>query len=159
MQRGALRQDDLNMKLVKAILLASFIIFLTQALNAQTPPVNDAVFSVRSSAAYAEVMVRRTSLQADLEALLIDYKEEFSRVRMLRREIAVLDSAIEMLMRLPVGANGKMTSTLGKLIVRRAELETESAETMERYGEGHPEVRRAKKRVEVFERSIREILD
>jgi len=154
-----LRQDDLNMKLIKATFLVSFIIFLTQASNAQTPVGSEAVFSVRSSAAYAEIMSRRTSLQADLEALLLDYKEEFPRVRMLRREIAILDSAIETLMKLPISANGKMTATLGKLIVKRAELETESAETMERYGEGHPEVRRARKRVEVFDRSIREILD
>lgn len=147
------------MKAFKATLLLSLVIFTLNAARAQSTSASDAAFSVKSSAAYAEVMSRRTTLQADLEALLLDYKEEFPKVRMLRREIAVLDSSVEMLMKLPIGANGKMTSALGKLIVRRAELETESAEAMERYGEGHPEVRRARKRVEVFDRSIREILD
>jgi uncharacterized protein involved in exopolysaccharide biosynthesis len=148
-----------DMTTLKATLLATVVIFLTVGVQGQTMPEADVSGSVRSSAAYAEVMLRRTSLQADLEALLLDYKEEFPRVRSLRREIEILDESVEMLMKLPLSSNGKMTSAVGKLIVRRAELETESSEKSARYGDTHPEVRRAKKRVEVFERSIRELLD
>ncbi len=148
-----------DMKILKPTLLITAVIFLTFGVRAQTTQESCVDGSVKSSAAYAEVMLRRTSLQADLEALLLDYKEEFPRVRSLRRELEILDEAVELLMKLPPSSNGKMTSALGKLIVRRAELETEFSEKSARYGETHPEVRRARKRVEVFERSIRALLD
>lgn len=148
-----------RMKLVKATFLLASAIFLSQGVQAQTAQAPDAQSSVKTSPAYAEIMVRKVELQSDLEAMLLDYKEEFPKIRSMRREIEILDASIEMLMKLPPSANGKMTSTVGRLIVRRAELETESTETAARYGVDHPEVRRAKKRVEVFERAIRELLN
>ena len=147
------------MKLVKATFLLASAIFLSQGAQAQTTQATDSSSSVKASPAYAEIMVRKVELQSDLEAMLLDYKEEFPKIRSMKREIEILDASIEMLMKLPLSANGKMTSTVGRLIVRRAELETESTETAARYGGDHPEVRRAKKRVEVFERAIRELLN
>lgn len=148
-----------RMKFVKATFLLASAIFLSQGAQAQTTQALEATTSVKASPAYAEIMVRRIELQSELEAMLLDYKEEFPKIRTMRREIEILDGSIEMLMKLPPSANGKMTSTVGRLIVRRAELETESTETAARYGGDHPEVRRAKKRVEVFDRAIRELLN
>ena len=148
-----------RMKLIKATFLLASAIFLSQGAQAQTAQASEASSSVKTSPAYAEIMVRKVELQSDLEAMLLDYKEEFPKIRSMRREIEILDASIEMLMKMPPSANGKMTSTVGRLIVRRAELETESSETAARYGGDHPEVRRAKKRVEVFERAIRELLN
>ena len=146
------------MKLLKATFLLASAIFFSQGVQAQTVANADAVGSVKASPAYTEVMVRSIELRSELEAALLDYREESPKVRAIRREIAMLDDAMEMLMRLPLGSSGKMTSAVGRLIVRRAALETEYSETVARYGDDHPEVRRAKRRVEVYERSIRELL-
>ncbi len=59
-----------------------------------------------------------------------------------------------------VGAteSGKLTLALGKLIVRKIELETDLWNLRRQYNDEHPEVKRAKRKVEVFERAIKEIL-
>jgi uncharacterized protein involved in exopolysaccharide biosynthesis len=146
------------MGILKATLLIATVIILTVSANAQSAPEMLPSGSVKATAAYAEIIFKRTALEADLQALLLDYKEEFPRVKSLRREISVLDDSIEMLMKLPPAANEKLTAALGKLIVRRAELETEFSEVASRFGEDHPDVRRAAKRIEIFDRSIRELL-
>ena len=146
------------MKLLKATFLMAWAIFLSQGVQAQAVASADVADSVKASPAYTEVMVRSVELRSELEALLLDYREESPKVRAIRRELAILDDAIEMLMKLPPGSDGKMTSAVGRLIIKRAALETEYSEVVARYGDDHPEVRRARRRVEVYERSIRELL-
>ena len=53
---------------------------------------------------------------------------------------------------------GKLTLALGKLLVRQAALETDLARLSRTFGNDHTEVKRAKRRVEIFENSIKEIL-
>jgi hypothetical protein len=47
---------------------------------------------------------------------------------------------------------------LGKLIVRKIELETNLWNLKAQYKDDYPDVRKAKQKVAVFERAIREIL-
>jgi len=134
------------------VLLASPIICRAQQeLNTGAGP-------IRSSAAYSEILLRRTELQADLEALSPDYTEANPKIIDLRFEIAALDKSLEKVFGVKPTETGKLTLALGKLIVRKATLETELSRLMRSYNKDHPEVKRAKRRVEIFDNAIKEVL-
>jgi len=134
------------------VLLASPIICRAQQeLNTGAGP-------IRSSAAYSEILLRRTELQADLEALSPDYTEANPKIIDLRFEIAALDKSLEKVFGVKPTETGKLTLALGKLIVRKATIETELSRLMRSYNKDHPEVKRAKRRVEIFDNAIKEVL-
>ena len=113
---------------------------------------------IRSSAAYSEVLLRKTELQADLEAFLESYTELNPRVVDTRFELASLERSIATLFAIKPTETGKLTLALGKLIVKRAALETEASRLTRSYNADHPELKRAKRRVEIFDNAIKEVL-
>ncbi len=113
---------------------------------------------VRSSPAYAEAILRKTELQADLESMLPDYTEENPKVIDVRFEIGVLTKDIDRLFGVRPTETGKLTEALGKLIVRRAAIATELHRLLRTYSKDHPEVKRAQRRVDIYDAAIREIL-
>ncbi len=119
---------------------------------------DEAVGPIRASAAYAEVLLRKTEVQAELEAMLPDYTEENPRVIDARFEIGVLTRDIDRIYAVRPSETGKLTLALGKLLVRRAALETELQRLQRSYNKDNPEVKRAKRRIEIFENSIKQIL-
>ena len=121
-------------------------------------PMSRDVGPIRSSAAYGEVLLRRTELQADLESFLPDYTEENPKVLDARFEIGVLTRDIDRIYAVRPSETTKLTLALGKLIVRRAALETEFQRLLRNYSKDHPDVKRAKRRVEIFDNSIKQIL-
>ena len=113
---------------------------------------------IRASAAYSEILLRKTELQADLEALSADYTEANPKITDLRFEISALDRSLEKIFGVKPTETGKLTLALGRLIVRKAALETELSRLMRSYNKDHPEVKRAKRRVEIFDAAIKEVL-
>lgn len=113
---------------------------------------------IRSSAAYSEVLLRKTELQADLEAFLESYTELNPRVVDTRFELASLERSIATLFGVKPTETAKLTLALGKLIVKRAALETEANRLTRSYNADHPELKRAKRRVEIFDNAIKEVL-
>lgn len=113
---------------------------------------------IRSSPAYSEILLRKTELQADLEAFLADYTEANPKIIDLRVELAALDRSLEKVFGVKPSETDKLTLALGKLIVRKAALETDLARLSRSYNKDHPEVKRAKRKVEIFEASIKEVL-
>lgn len=113
---------------------------------------------VRSSAAYSEVLLRKTELQADLEAVVNDYTEENPKIFDIRSELGSLNKSLERLYAVKPAEAGKLTLALGKLIVRKAALDTELARLSKSYAKDHPDVKRATRRIEIFDSAIKEIL-
>lgn len=113
---------------------------------------------VRSSPAFAELVLRKTELESELEALIIDYTEEFPKVIELRYETGLVNKEVERLLTLKLADSGKLTLALGKLLVKKAELETDLWELLKTYKEQHPEVKRAKRKVEIYENAVKDIL-
>lgn len=145
------------MKLFKIIFILSLI--FTSYASAQTtktvtqkPTANAA----KSSAAYAEVLLRKTELTAELEELLISYTEEFPKVKNLRYEISLLQKDLDKLS--AVTDVSRLSTALGKLIVRRTELQVDVWVLQKQYSDEHPDVKRAKRKVEIYEQAIKEIL-
>src|SRR5688572_1894983 len=47
--------------------------------------------SVPASAAYAELLLKKTELQSELESLVMEYTEEFPKVKELRHVLTLID--------------------------------------------------------------------
>jgi hypothetical protein len=113
---------------------------------------------IRSSPAYAEVLLRRTELQAELEAVRADYTDANPKIIDMRFELTILDKALEKVYAVKPTETGKLTLALGKMLVKRASLETDVARLLRNYTNENTEVKRARRRVEIFDSAIKEIL-
>lgn len=114
------------------------------------------VQAIKSSPAYAEVLLKKTELTAELENLLVEFTEDYPKVKELRFTLTLLQKDVEKL--LAVTDASKLTLALGKLMVRRAELAAEVWNLQRQYADEHPDVKRAKRKVDVFEQAVKEIL-
>jgi uncharacterized protein involved in exopolysaccharide biosynthesis len=114
--------------------------------------------AVKSSPAYAELLLRKTERESELEEFLLDYTEEFPMVKEIRFELGVIQKELDKILAVNASESGKLTLALGKLMVRKVEIETDSWNLRRQYNDDHPEVKRAKRKAEVYERAIKEIL-
>ena len=122
---------------------------------AATPSISE---SFKSTPAFAEVILRKTELEAELESLLINYTEEFPKVKEMRFETESLKKAILLISAIKTGETSKLTLALGKLMVRKAELETNAWNLRKKYDDNHPDVKRARRKIAIYESAIRDIL-
>jgi hypothetical protein len=150
------------MRLPLLISLAGSLIFMAAAVAAgqanRIPALIEPTSGSSATAAFAEVALRRAEFEADLEAFLVDYTDDFPRVKELRFGLTRIGAEVERLKAMKPADRDRATSALGKLMVRKVETEIELWKLEQSYADSHPEVRRAKKRVEIFERAIKEIL-
>jgi hypothetical protein len=154
----------MHLLITRALIAAASLFLFVQIGASQTKqkPTGQSATSaadqqaVLSSPAFAEVLLRKTELQADLESLLTEYTEDYPKVKESRYELSMLQKESDRLM--GVKETSKLTLALGKLIVRKCELETELWSLLNQYKEGHPDVKRAQKKVDIFEQAIRQIL-
>lgn len=144
--------------LIFAMLVAGFATAYGQGGARIESALNKEIGPIRSSPAYAEALLRRTELQSDLEAMLPDYTEQNPKVLEARFEIGVLTKDMDRMFGIKPSEVGRLTQALGKMIVRRAALETDYYRLQRAYSKDHPEVKRAKRRVDVFDAAIKEIL-
>lgn len=115
-------------------------------------------FQVKSSPAYAEIILRKTERASQLEELLLDYTEEFPKIKEIRYELSLIEAGLNKILGVPVSDVGKLTLALGKLLVRKTELETDLWSLRQEYTDDRPEVKRAKRKVEIFDKAVRDIL-
>jgi hypothetical protein len=147
-------------------IFAVLIVFAPVLIRAQEskPPspkvstIRDTARTPKSSAAYAEVLLKKAELQSDLESLLVEYTEDYPKVRELRFTLTLLQREIERIAAVPPGEAAKLTVALGKLVVKKVELETDMWGLQRNYKDEHPDVKRAKRKVEIYEAAIKEIL-
>ena len=130
--------------------------------TAKRPPGDTAagspVSAVQSSPAFAELLLRKTELSADLESLILDYTEEYPKVRESRYAITLLDRDLASLSAVKPEEAGKLTLALGKLMLRKVELETDLWSLLRTYKDEHPDVKRIKKKVDIYDAAIKRIL-
>ena len=148
------------MSSIRGIVILALIV-TAGAVSAQTnrKPVPASLDpDVKATAAFAEVALKRTDFEADLEALLVDYTDEFPKVKELKYALSKIEAESARLSAIKPADRSKATSALGKLMVRKVEAEIDLWKLQSEYADSHPEVRRAKKKVEIFEKAIKEIL-
>jgi hypothetical protein len=147
------------MKFQKFACLALFLFLSAPLCFSQTKPrpVPPATAqSVKSSPAYAEVLLRKTELLSELEALLVEYTEEYPKVKERRFETGLLQKELDRLT--AAGDASKLSAALGRLMVRKCEINVDLWALQQQFNDQHPDVKRAKRKSEVFEAAINDIL-
>lgn len=148
-------------KAIFAVLFLSVSVlgcFAQRAATRKPEPAQPAATEYRSSAAYAEVLERRTELQATLESLLVEFTDDYPKVKEIKHTLGLMQKETDRLAAVKSLNSSQMTLALGKLIVRKVELETDLWGLLETYKPEHPDVKRAKRKVEIYEAAIKEIL-
>ena len=145
------------------LLLPLVALFVAVSVNGQvkpkqTPEPASVVQGAKATAAYAEIALKRTEVEAELESLLIDYTDDFPKVKELKYALTRIDAEAARLLAIKAAERDKATAALGKLMVRKVESEVELWKVQQDYADAHPDVKRAKKKVEILEKAIKEIL-
>ena len=128
----------------------------TARKNAPIPPSGEQ--TAKATAAYAEVALKRADVEAELESLLVDYTDDFPKVKELKYALTRVDGEVLRILSIKAADRDRATAALGKLMVRKVEAELDLWKVQQDYADAHPEVKRAKKKVEIFEKAIKEIL-
>lgn len=159
----------MNMANKRIRLLAISIVCILAAVAtsaAQKPAVVDKTAAdskqastTTSSAAHAELLLRKTELQAELESLVLDYTEDYPKVKEIRFELTLFDRDLARLSKVKPADASKLTVALGKLMLRRIELEVDLWKLQQTYKDEHPDVKRTKRKIEIFESSVNQILN
>lgn len=121
-------------------------------------PVPAADQGFKATAAYAEIALKRADVEAELESLLVEYTDEFPKVRELKYTLTRIDAEAIRLVAIKAADRERATAALGKLMVRKVDAEIDLWKLSQDYADAHPEVKRAKKKVEIYEKAIKEIL-
>ena len=127
---------------------------LAQATSASKLP----AVEVTSTAAYAEVLFHQVQMNSELESLLVEYTENHPKVQELKYGVFLAMRESARLKQLKPCGEGRLTAALGKLMVGKIDAELGLWVLQQKYGDGHPDVKRAKRKVEIFEAAIKEIL-
>src|SRR4051812_15075517 len=114
--------------------------------------------SVKASPAFAEVLLRKTELAAEAEAVAADHTDESPKMLDLRYETAGLERYLGKMLALAPTDTSRLTISLGKLIVKRMSLDAELSRLSRTLNSAHPDYKRSQKRVAVFDAAIKEIL-
>lgn len=154
------------MVLRKIIYIKIFLLSLTFTCFAQNESkpkmaqmtAKSSASAIKSSSAYAELLLRRTERESELEELLLDYTEEFPKVKELRFESNLIQKELDKILTVNSAETGKLTLALGKMMIRKVELEVELWNLKRQYSDEQPEVKRTKRKIEVFDKAIKEIL-
>lgn len=125
---------------------------IKSALSKTTPQI------IKSTPAFAELLLRKTEREAELEELLDDYTDEFPKVKEIKFELESLQKQTTRLSAVSASDAPKLSLALGKLLVRETELEVEHWNLLRQYNADHPEVKRAQRKIEIFDKAVKEIL-
>ena len=114
--------------------------------------------AIKSSPAYSALVFQRTVIKADLEEMLVTYTEDFPKVKDARHEIDLINFELTRLLDTKVTDSCKLSDSLGKLMLKKTEIEMELFNLKKKYKEDHPEVLRAKRKLDIYEKAVTEIL-
>lgn len=150
----------IQLKGLRSLAMFGLCLAVVSCVSGQKNPAGQAASqqNVKSTPAYAEVLLKSTELTSELEALLVEYTDEFPRVKDIRMELEILKSETDRLIAVRPADISRLSLALGKLIVKKAEHAAALKRLQMTYQDSHPTVRKEKRQVEVFEAAIREIL-
>jgi hypothetical protein len=141
------------------IILSLMVVSAFSAICFAQPKVKMPIANqAKSTPAFAELILLKTEVQSTLEELLLDYKDEYPEVKKNKVQLSFISQELDKLLKLDASQMPKLTLALGKLLVRKVELQSDLSALRENYKDDNPEVARAKKKLEIFEKAIAEIM-
>jgi hypothetical protein len=75
-----------------------------------------------------------------------------------RFRLNILEQALNKILAVKPSESSKLTLALGKIILQKVEFETEYEDLRKKYSDEHPDVKRAKRKIEIFDNAVKEIL-
>lgn len=150
-----------TMKLYKIILTLSAICLFSslnfgQDNSKKTTPSVQISGAVKATPAYAELLLRRAELESEVESLMESYTEEFPKVKSTKYELDLTKKDLAKL--LTQTDTTKLSLSLGKLLVRKNEIETELWMLQNQYDNEYPQVKRTQRKLLSFQNAIKEIM-
>lgn len=148
----------------KLFLIVLLFLFSSLACVAQTNgrtsiiSVKNTEQVIKSSPAYGELILQKTEVIAELADLVVEYTEEYPKVKELRTQLALINKEINRLMSVNPAETSKLSQALGKLMLRKVEVEMAYEKIQKQYTEDHPDVKQAKRKVDLFDAAIKDIL-
>ncbi len=152
--------------MIRVFLFVIFTIGFAAICNAQPAArsvsnksaANQTASAVKSSPAYAEILLQKVTLEAELEDLLVTYTETFPKVVETRFRLSIIEQALNKILAVKPSESSKLTLALGKIILQKVKFEIEYEDLRKKYNDEHPDVKRAKRKVEIFDKAVKEIL-
>jgi hypothetical protein len=141
----------------KIVLLFAFIFILLTVGFAQTK-LKVTVNPIKTTPAYAEILLKKVEVEAELESLLLDYTDSYPKVLESKFLLNSLQKEIDKLLALNPNEVNRLTVAVGKLLVKKAEQSSEIESLFKTYNEKHPDVIRAKKRLSVIENALKDLM-
>lgn len=114
---------------------------------------------VKSSATFAEIILRQADLESDLGELLVNYTNEHPKVQETQYELKILKNDLSYIAKFKGTQTNFLTEALGKLLVRRAQISTDYWVMQNRFSDEHPNTKKAKRKLVVFNNAIKKILE
>ena len=151
------------MIIIRFLTIAVFMVLVCNA-QTKTNPVSTKTAStqtssvIKSSPAYAEILLQKVILEAELEDLLFAYTEDFPKVKQTRLKLNLVEKALNKVLAVKPSETSKLTEALGKIVLQKIEYETQYEDLRKNYSDNHPDVKRAKRKVEIFDKAVKEIL-
>ncbi len=153
---------------MRFIFLGTIFFLFFVSLHAQTRPKVRSIktkpnavslqASAKNSPAYGELVLRRTELEVDYKEILVEYTENHPNALAKKSVIDAIDAELKNIEAMPASQIPKLTSPLGKLILRKVELETELKNLQQEYTDDFPDVKKTKTRLEAFQAEIKKML-
>lgn len=113
---------------------------------------------IKSSAAYIELTLHRADTEAELLDMLVEYTEEYPKVKQLKLEVAFVQTELDNLLKLDASLLPKLTESFAKLLLQKVRMQIDLAVLRVAHKDDHPDVQRALRRVEIYEKAIKELL-
>lgn len=150
-------------RIMKYFIFFTLLFIFTFGVSAQTNNKNvdystPTSKAIKSSPAYAALILQRTVLKAELEEMLVTYTEDFPKVRDTRHEIDLINYELTRLLETKVTDSCKLSDSLGQLMLKKTAVEMELWELKKKYNDDHPDVLRTKRKLEIYEKAVAEVL-
>jgi hypothetical protein len=143
-----------------AIMLCSFVAFSQTGKPGTGKPASQAPSAnwVKSSPAYIELTLHQADIDAELLDLAVDYTDEYPKVKRLKLEAQFVQADLGNMLKLNAAALPKLTESFAKLVLKKVAMQVDLAELKVDHKDDYPDVQRAQKRVQIYEKAIRDLL-
>lgn len=131
------------------------------AINAQrTPPVTQsASCEAKSTAAYAELVLRKVALQSELEGSLATMAKDNPAVVAKQSELDAVAAELDQLCKVPRAKQVYLNENYAKLLLHKVELAGRLKTLLVRYTAEHPDVKRTQAELNALVREMAKIME
>lgn len=136
------------------LFLSTFVFAQTDKLEFSTPTSK----AIKSSPAYSALVLQRTAIKAELEEMLVTYTEDFPKVKDARHEIDLLNFSLTRLLDTKITDSCKLSDALGQLMIKKVAVEMQLYNLKKKYKDDHPDVQRTKRKLDIYNKAVAEIM-